>query len=353
MSEDKHSRSEQPTAKRLEKATEKGKPQSRDLSFTVTLFAAILSLNSSGAFMTATLRKLWHDIFYNLDPRQVTAEGVYDLMLRLFGTIGAVLTPFLLTVIIAGVAINILQQGGVRFSSAALSFSLEKFDPLQGMKRLFGKTSKAELLKSMAKLLVVAFIAYRVLRDEIDAMLYLAEGDVEGILAFTSHLSFKIILHTCGVLLILSVLDLAFIKWQFIQNIKMTKQEVKDEHKDAEGDQTVKGKIRGMMAQKAMKRMMQVVPTADVVITNPTHYAVALKYEGTQMGAPMVLAKGVDHLALKIKEVARSHNVTIVENRYLARELYAQVAEGQEIPEALYAAVAEVLAYVYRLKGRM
>ena len=154
-------------------------------------------------------------------------------------------------------------------------------------------------------------------------------------------------------MLVLSALDLAFIKWRFIQSLKMTKQEVKEETKESEGDPQIKGKIRRMQFEQSRRRLKQVIPTADVIVTNPTHFAVALKYDRDKMGAPIVIAKGVDHMAQQIKAIARESKVMLVENRFLARELYAQVKEGQEIPEALYAAVAEVLAYVYSLKGKI
>ena len=151
----------------------------------------------------------------------------------------------------------------------------------------------------------------------------------------------------------MGVMDLMFVKWRFIENLKMTKQEVKDEMKDLEGDPQIKGKIRSLRLAQHRRRLRKIIPTADVVITNPTHYSIALKYDRDTMAAPVVIAKGMDYLALKIKEIAREHKVMLGENRFLARELYAQVKEGDEIPEALYAAVAEVLAYVYSIKGKI
>jgi flagellar biosynthetic protein FlhB len=193
-------------------------------------------------------------------------------------------------------------------------------------------------------------MAYKILTEEMENIIFLVDSDLPGILAFIGHLSFKIVLHTCGVLIILAVIDLAFVKWRFLDNLKMTKQEVKDEQKNSEGDPAVKGKLKQKQFQMARRRMRQIVPTADVVITNPTHFAVALKYDRTRMAAPIVVFKGMDEIAQQIKIVARENKITLVENRFLARELYANVDEGQEIPERLYAAVAEILAYVYGLK---
>ena len=182
---------------------------------------------------------------------------------------------------------------------------------------------------------------------------FLAEADIETIFNFVGHIAFKIVIHTCGIMIILGILDMLYVKWRYIENLKMTKQEVKDENKESEGNPEVKGRIRKLQYQMARRRMTKIIPQADVVITNPTHYAVALKYDRQKMAAPVVLAKGVDIMAEAIKKIAREHHITLVENRFLARELYEQVEENEPIPEALYAAVAEVLAYVYKLKGKM
>jgi len=172
------------------------------------------------------------------------------------------------------------------------------------------------------------------------------------IVAYMGHVAFKIVVHTCGIMLVISILDLMYIKWNYIQGLKMTKQEVKDEHKEQENPE-IKSQIKKMQFQAARRRMTKIIPTADVVITNPTHYAVALKYDRERMIAPVVLAKGVDIMAQAIKKIAQESKVILVENRFLARELYSQVEENEAIPESLYAAVAEVLAYVYRLKGKV
>ena len=182
---------------------------------------------------------------------------------------------------------------------------------------------------------------------------FLAEADIQTIFDFVGHIAFKIVTHTCGIMIVLGIFDMLYVKWRYIENLKMTKQEVKDENKESEGSPEVKGKIRKMQFQMARRRMTKIIPLADVVITNPTHFAVALKYDRQKMIAPVVLAKGMDIMAEAIKKIAREHSITLVENRFLARELYDQVQENEPIPEALYAAVAEVLAYVYKLKGKV
>jgi flagellar biosynthetic protein FlhB len=350
--EDKHSKTEQPTSKTLEDARKKGVPHSKDLTSTVTLIAAFASLYASGGYMVSRLKVLNYEILGTLGTYELTEANVYSLMARTFGMMGQILLPFLLTVLLVGIVAS-LSQGEITFNFERLAFDASRFNPIKGVKRIFNKEAQFELVKSIVKLAIVGYIAYKVMRDEITGVVFLAEGDVESILAFAAHIIFKIVLHTCGVMMVLAAIDLAFVKWRFIQNLKMTKQEVKDEHKDADGNPQVKGKMRAVQYERTRRRLKQVVPTADVIITNPTHYAIALKYDRDKMAAPIVLAKGVDFLAQKIKEIGRESNVILVENRFLARELYAQVEEGQEIPETLYTAVAEILAYVYSIKGKV
>lgn len=354
MSEaDKHSKTEQPTSKKLEEARKKGPPPlSRDMSSTITLLVSMITLYGLGGYMLTSLRESSRSLLAGMGKVTLTPTSVHSLLMKQFLSIGGILAPFLIMVMVAGVA-GVVVQGGFSFSTERLSFKLENLNPVNGVKRLMRKESVVEALKSLIKLLIVGYIAYRILRDEMGAIVYLTETDIQGILTFVSHISFKIVLHTCGVMIVLAVLDLAFVKWSWMQNLKMTKDEVKQEHKDSEGDPQIKGKIRKMAYERAFRRLRQVIPTADVVVTNPTHFAVALKYERDKMAAPVVIAKGADELALRIKAMARENRVVLVENRFLARELYAQVKEGEEIPETLYVAVAELLAYVYGLKGKL
>ncbi|ACM18880.1 flagellar biogenesis protein FlhB [Geotalea daltonii FRC-32] len=351
--EDKHSKTEQPTNKKVSEAKEKGNiPRSRDLTSTLSLTSGIIALYVTGGFMASKLKSSSAEIFASLSTKEFTEAGIYMLMLKLFLTMTLVLAPFLLIVIVASLAAEV-SQGGISTSFEKIGFDLDKLNPVHGIKRLFNKDAVVEMLKSFLKIIIVGYMAYKVMRDEVDSVIYLVDMDIPAIAEFVSHISFKLVIHTCGVLFILAVLDLAFVKWRFIENLKMTKQEVKDENKDAEGDPHIKGKIKQKQYDQARRRMRLIIPTADVVVTNPTHFAVALKYDRQKMAAPVVLAKGADFLAQKIKEIARESNITLVENRPLARELFAQVKEGEEIPEALYAAVAEILAYVYKLKGKV
>lgn len=350
--EDKHSKTEKPTGKKIQEARNKGNiPRSREMTSAVSLISAMIALYVSSGMILSTMKRNMREIFSGLATADLSHAGVHTLMIKQFGYIAMVLGPFVLIVLVAGIVVE-LSQGGVTISSEKLRFDLGKLNPIQGMGKLFNKDSFFEVAKSFIKLLIVGYMAYKVLTEEMEGIIYLVDQDLAGILAFIGHISFKIVLHTCGVLIILAVIDLAFVKWRFLDNLKMTKQEVKDEHKNAEGDPAIKSKLKQKQFQMARRRMRAIVPTADVVVTNPTHYAVALKYDRTRNAAPIVLFKGVDQMALQIKIVARENNVMLVENRFLARELYSQVEEGSEIPESLFAAVAEILAYVYSLKGK-
>lgn len=354
MSEgDKHSKTEQPTQRKLSEAKQKSSPPlSRDMSATVSLLVSMVVLYSLGGRMFSGLKENCRDIFAGMGTATITETSAYSLLLRQFLFFGELLAPFLLMVMVAGIA-GVIVQGGVSFSTERLQLKFENLNPVTGFQRFFKREAAVEGIKSIIKISIVGFIAYRVLRDEMDGMLYLSDTDIRGIFNFISHMAFKIVIHACGVMIIMAVLDLAFVKWNYLQNLKMTKEEVKKEAKDTEGDPHLKGKIKKLRYERAYRRLRQIIPTADVVVTNPTHFAVALKYDRNRMAAPIVLAKGVDHLAQRIKTMARENNVMLVENRFLARELHANVKEGEEIPESLYVAVAEVLAYVYGIKGKM
>jgi len=327
---------------------------SQMLTSSITLFTGIVSLYIFGSFMMDGLKQSAVKILSTMGNFQVTEANLYVLLLKLFGTVVLLLAPLIITIIATAVMSSMVQDNGkFEFRPSRLKFDIGKINPLNGFGRLFNKDSLFEMAKSLLKLLVVAWIAYRVIQDEMQNITFLSEADIKTIFDFIGHISFKIVTHTCGIMIVLGVIDMLYVKWRYIENLKMTKQEVKDENKDSEGNPEIKSKIRKLQFQAARRRMVKIIPLADVVITNPTHYAVALKYDRQKMAAPVVLAKGADIMAEAIKKIAREHQVTLVENRFLARELFDQVKEDEPIPEALYAAVAEVLAYVYKLKGKM
>lgn len=302
--------------------------------------------------MFGKMKEVSAELFGEAGTYTLTRSSVYSLMLKIIGTLAYILGPYFLVVLTVVMAVSILQ-GGLSFYPEKLALSLDRLNPANGIKKLFNKDALAELVKSILKLAIVGYVAYRTLRQETESLIFLGARGIPEILESFGQVAFKLVLHTGGILLVLGMLDYFFVRWRFTQNIKMTKHEVKEESRESEGDPQVKRKMRGFQLARARKRYSKIIPTADVVITNPTHYAVALKYDRDRMFAPVVIAKGADYLAQKIKEIARENKVMLVENRFLARELYAQVKEGAEIPEALYAAVAEVLAYVYGLKGKI
>jgi flagellar biosynthetic protein FlhB len=320
----------------------------------LTLLAGITALYLLGSYLMQGLESTTVDVYSQIGSFELTESNVYAMMLRIFGVIIMLLAPIVVAIMVTGIVSHIVQDNGrIDFQWSRITFDLNKLNFISGFSKLFNKEALVEILKSLIKIFVIGWIAYQVLRDELQNIMLLAEADVNGILTYTGHVAFKIVTHTSGIMIVIAILDMAYVKWRYIENLKMTKQEVKDENKDLEGNPEIKGKIKKLQFQAARRRLTKIIPTADVVITNPTHFAIALKYDRSRMVAPMVIAKGADEMALAIKEMARENKITLVENRFLARELYDQVAENQEIPESLYAAVAEILAYVYRLKGAM
>jgi len=257
--------------------------------------------------------------------------------------------PFLLALLIASVA-GPIALGGWLFSAEALQPKASRMNPLAGLKRMFSVQALVELIKALAKFLVILAVALVVLSVDQDDLLAIANEPIEpAILHSLKVVGWSAFWLSCGLILIAAV-DVPFQLWSHKQKLMMTKQEVRDEYKDTEGKPEVKGRIRQLQREMAERRMMQAVPQADVVITNPTHFAVALKYDPEKGGAPMLLAKGGDFLALKIREIAQEHQVMVLESPALARAVYYSTELDQEIPAGLYLAVAQVLAYVYQLR---
>ncbi len=349
--QDKHSKTEEPTGKRLHDAKEKGNfPRSREVASLVVIIVAAGVLFVTGGSIVLVIKESTKAVFASISTHDVTTTGVHVMMIKFATSIGLALAPFLIIMVGIGIAVN-LSQGGSTISWNKIGFDFERLSPLKGFQRLFNTESVFEAFKSILKIALVGYVAFRALRNEIPNAINLM-GDFSEITDFITHISFKVVLSICEVMIVLVAIDIGMVRWRFMQNLMMTKNEVRDEQKESEGDAQIKGRMKQMHLERARRRLMQIIPDADVIITNPTHYAVAIKYEREKMWAPIVIAKGADFLALKIKEIGRESRITLVENRFLARELYSRVKEGEEIPEALYSAVAEVLAYVYGLKGK-
>jgi FlhB-like protein len=227
----------------------------------------------------------------------------------------------------------------------------KKMDPIKGLKNLVSKRAMVRLAMALVKFSIMAVVAYFSIRKDIEPLMELVSMGVEGIFSSATSLIFGLVLKITIILLILALFDFMYQRWQYSKDLMMSKYEVKQESKQREGDPLIKSKIKSMQRQMASKRMMEAIPEADVVVSNPTHYAIALKYDVTKMNAPKVVAKGLDFIALKIMEIAREHNIPVVEDRILARILHNTVEIDSEIPPKLYQAVAKVLSYVYQLRN--
>ena len=343
-------KTEEPTAKKREDARKKGQVgKSQELN---TAFVLLM-----GFFM---LKILWDTIYLNIadytkyilsHPTQtVDTETVIQLFLGIVELLAKTSFPIMLAIMFIGLGINFFQVG-LNFNTEAMEPKLDKLNPINGFGRIFSKRALVEMVKSIFKIIVIGAALYVVLVDHVLSSPQFIFFGLETSLGQIADIIFNMAFKICGLILVLGVLDLAYQKWQTTQDLKMTKQEVKDEFKQSEGDPQIKGKITQKQRQMAMARMMQEVPKADVIVTKPTHFAVALEYH-KGMVAPIVLAKGQDLVAQRIKEIAREAGVAIVENKPLARALFASTEIGDSVPQELYQAVAEVLAYVYRLKHR-
>jgi flagellar biosynthetic protein FlhB len=259
--------------------------------------------------------------------------------------------PVMLTIVLFALISN-LAQVGFSISWQSLEPKFSRLDPINGFKQKFTSRAVVEFLKTLIKVGVISMVAYNSIKAELVPITFLYDTSVGYILLYMLKISFWIFVKVCLIMLVVAFLDYAYQKWKFLDDQKMTKKEVKDEMKQTEGDPMVKSRIRQLQHQAARKRMMADVPHADVVVTNPTRLAVALKYDGKAMDAPKVLAKGAGPIAENIRRIARENDIPLVEDKQLARNLYSSVDIGGEVPMELYQAVAELLAYVYKLKGK-
>lgn len=343
-------KSEEPTGKRLEESRKKGQiARSKELNTLAVTLTGTVALIIFGAYMGNMLMDIMRGNFSL--PRDVLMnEGSMAQYLLASGKQALLATqPFLLALLIASIA-GPIALGGWLFSAEALQPKASRMNPLAGLKRMFSVQALAELFKALAKFLVILAVALVVISADQDDLLAIANEPVEpAILHSLNVVGWSAFWLSCGLILIAAV-DVPFQLWSHKQKLMMTKQEVRDEYKDTEGKPEVKGRIRQLQREMAERRMMQSVPQADVVITNPTHFAVALKYDPEKGSAPLLLAKGGDFLALKIREIAQEHQVMVLESPALARAVYHSTELDQEIPAGLYLAVAQVLAYVYQLR---
>ncbi|MCE5314749.1 MAG: flagellar biosynthesis protein FlhB [Armatimonadota bacterium] len=345
-------RTEDATPRRKHEAREEGRvARSVELNSALILLSALIILRSTGPKVIDSLRGLAIDSFTKFPSHDLTIYDVRYGLVQLLLRIGPAIAPLFFGVAVIGFVANVVQVG-FTISGKALQFKGERLNPLSGITRMFSAQAGVELLKSVAKIAIVGGMVYSFIRDKYADIATLAGASYFTACVQISGLVWQILLRTAIVLFVIAALDYMFQRQQLNKSLKMTKQEVKEDLKRSEGDPHIKGKIRQKQRQMAQRRMMREVPKADVVVTNPTHFAVALKYDAQKSTAPIVVAKGKDFIAKRIKEIAMESNVPLVENVQLARALYAAVEIGDEIPANLYQAVAEVLAYVYRLSQK-
>lgn len=344
-------KTEKPTGKRLNQAKRRGQfAKSRELNSVFILFFGFFVLHLLGRFIFETITDFMIFIYSNF-PANITVEFLMSLFMQISIVLLKTVFPLMAAILLVAIIINIYQVG-LNFNTQPFGFKLSKFNPLSGLKRMVNLQALVELVKAVLKIIIVGYFIWDFLKDEVKFLPQLIYADLWIVLSLVGNMIFDLICQIGLVLFVLAIFDYMYQKWQYIKNLKMSKQEVKDEYKQSEGDPKIKSKIRSKQRQIAMQRMMQEVPKADVIITNPTHFAVALKYE-QGMVAPIVVAKGQDLVARRIKEIAHEARIVIVENKPLARALYKSTEIGDMIPQELYKSVAEVLAYVYRLKKKL
>ena len=345
-------KSEQATPKRLQEMREKGQvAKSREVPSAVILIASLLIFYFLGSAMIKDFMELMEWSFANSARFELRSGNFNWLLLELFRRGIKIVAPLFVALMVAGLLSNLVQVGFL-FSTKAIAPKFSKLDPLKGFGRMVSKQALVELIKSLFKIAVVGCVTYFTVKGELNQIIPLMDKELWSIMTYIGSVCFKILLRTSWVLIVLAVIDYVFQKWDYMQEAKMTKQEVKDEFKQREGDPLIKSRVRQAQREMAKRRMMEAVPKADVVITNPTHLAIALEYNTQNMAAPQLTAKGSRLMAERIKAIAQENNIPIVENKPLALALFKGVEIGQEIPAIFYKAVAEVLSYVYQLKNK-
>jgi flagellar biosynthesis protein FlhB len=351
---------EKPFAERTEPATGKRRGEARgrgqvlrsqEVNIAFSLAVGVTVLGLSGTHLMGSLTGISRSIFGHPGDYELTAATLPSYFQGGVKVLGLMLFPIMLATFVSAIVSNVMQFG-ILFTTQPLNWNLDAINPLTGFKRIFSLRGGVELAKSLLKVTIVLAVAYWTLRGSLNEMLGTAHASLPETLAIARGLFFRVSLRIIGVFIVLAFLDWVYQRYEYEKGLRMTKQEVKQEQKETEGDPQVKGRVRLIQIKASRQRMMRAVKTADVVVTNPIHLAVALSYKPGEMEAPTVVAKGARLLAERIKTIARENGVPVLEDKPLARALYKAVEIGQTVPAALYRAVAEVLAFVYRLKGR-
>lgn len=347
-------KTEEATPKKKQDERRKGRvAKSQDINTAILLAFCLFALFIFGGFILETMLHFFIETFTNLMHWDVTLESVAYVFNGATIEAAKMLSPVMMFAIVAGFTSNLIQTRGFIFSTEPLKFDLKRMDPIKGAKRIFSVRALVELAKSFLKITFVGAITFSIIWLFKDEVLMLIFKNAESALALFSRVAIIMGFSATAALLFLAVLDYLYQRYDFEKNMRMSKQDIRDEFKNMEGDPQIKSKIKEKQQMMATRRMMAEVPEADVVITNPTHYAIALKYDEDQSDAPYVIAKGIDHTAKKIREIAETHQVVTVEDKPLARTLYQVVEIGDSIPEEFYQAVAQILAYVYQIETQV
>ncbi len=348
---DDQEKTEEPSSKKIDDARADGNvPKSQDTSAFITLVVALAVFLAMFPWIEARTVYLYH-YYHSLIGVEITKEVTLQLSIISFREVIFMVIPLALAVSVAGILANVLQTGLI-FTTKPLIPDFSKIDPMKGLKNLFSIKKLVEMLKIIIKVGAILWVCYYFLLAFTKELPTVISFPLYEQLGWLKHKMIILISVILILFLVLALADLLFVRFSYFKSLRMSKQEMKDEYKQMEGDPKIKAKIRQIQMQMTKKRMMQEIPQADVIITNPTHYAIAIRYNQDKEAAPKVIAKGTDFMALRIKEIAMNYNIQIVENPPLARELYKKCSLGDIIPENLYKAVAEVLAFVYKSSNK-
>ena len=348
---DEQEKTEEPTPKKLEDARKEGKvPKSHDVSSLVTLVVGVVVRYLVGQYMIFKLEQFYF-YYFSFFSHQWSVNDIISLFIQSVLEIFILLAPIAIAIMIAGVLGNVAQFGFL-FTTKTIQPKLSKINPISGLKNLFSLKKLFEGVKITLKVFVAFGVGFYLFYSWLVEIPKLELFDLFTQIKWIVEKVVILVWVMIAIFLVFAVIDFAYQRYSYKKSLKMSKQEIKDEMKNTEGNPEIKAKIRQIQMKMASQRMMAEIPKADVVVTNPTHYAVAIRYDRTKDKAPRVIAKGIDHLAQRIKEIARENDVMIVENKPLARQLYAEVELESEIPEQFYKAVIEVLVYVYKVKEK-
>ncbi|MBF0291513.1 MAG: flagellar biosynthesis protein FlhB [Nitrospinae bacterium] len=353
MAEDQESRTENATDRKIQKTREKGQvAKSMEVNSVAVILTSLIFFTFFGMSFINGVLDLWREYFSASGSYVVTEDSMHHLLKVTLEKLFYLLAPVLFSVAVVGVMVNYWQNDGFLLSWEPLSLKFNKLNPLEGFKKIVSVDGFVNLFKSMGKIAVVGVTVYLSLAGQWEMAPNLMELPVEQALLMVADEAYYLFIKVIAVLAVIAGVDYAYQRYQYNKNLKMTKQEVIDERKDMEGDPRIKARIRQKQFEMFRSRMMSKVPEAEVIITNPTHLSIAIKYERNKDVAPMVIAKGSGYVALKIREIAKEHKIPIMEDKPLAQTLFKTVDIGEVIPETMYKAVAEILAYIYKLKNK-